>query len=78
MSCRDYVPHCKRFELKLGMRREESLLTNFPKFHGDCITNAMFSQHCCKTYLTDLVYFNTERKFDIAFTFTNLEIFLIK
>ncbi len=43
------------FELKLGMRGEEGLLTNFPKFHGDRATSTMFSQCCHKTKKTDLV-----------------------
>ncbi len=51
----EYVPHCKWFELKLGMRREEGLLTNFPKFHGDHAISTMFLQHCSETYQTDLV-----------------------
>ncbi len=50
-----YVSHCEWFELKLGMCREEGLLTNFPKFHGDHTTSTMFSQSCRKTYRTDLV-----------------------
>ncbi len=45
----------KYFELKLGIRGEKGLLTNFLKFHGDRATSTMFSQHCCKTYLIDLV-----------------------
>ncbi len=56
MSCCEYAPHCEWFELKLGMHGEEGLLANFPKFPGDCATNIMFSQHCCKSYRTDLVY----------------------
>ncbi len=56
MSRRKYVPHCEWLKLKLGMRREEGLLTNFPKFHGDRATSTMFSQHFRKTYRTDLVY----------------------
>ncbi len=51
----EYVPHYKRFELKLGMRGEEGLLMNFPKFHGGCATSTMFSQCCHKTYRTNLV-----------------------
>ncbi len=51
-----YVSHCELYELKLSMHIEEGLLTNFPKFHGDLTTNTMFSQCCCKTYQTDLVY----------------------
>ncbi len=42
MSRHKYVPHCEWFELKLGMCGEEGLLTNFPKFHGDCATSTMF------------------------------------
>ncbi len=34
----------------------EGLLTNFPKFPGDCVTSTMFSQHCRKAYWTDLVH----------------------
>ncbi len=37
------------------MRRKGGLLKNFPEFHGDCATSAMFSQRCRKTYWTDLV-----------------------
>ncbi len=51
----EYVPHCAWFELKLDMHREEDLLTNVPKFDGDCTTSTMFSQRCRKTYRTDLV-----------------------
>ncbi len=54
-SHREYVPHCERFELKLGMRVEEGLLNTFPKFHGDRATSTMFSQRCNKTYRSDLV-----------------------
>ncbi len=50
MSCCAYVAYCERFELKLGMRGEEGLLTNFPKLHGDRATSTMFSQHCHNTY----------------------------
>ncbi len=50
-----YVPHCEWVELKLGIRGEEGLLTNFPKFHGNHATSTMFSQHCRKTYRTDFV-----------------------
>ncbi len=46
---------CERFELKLGMRGDKGLLTNFPKFHEDHATSTMFSQRCRKTYWTDLV-----------------------
>ncbi len=55
MSCHEYVPHCEQFELKLGMRREEGLLTNFSKFHGDYATSTMFLRLCPKTYQTDPV-----------------------
>ncbi len=51
----EYVPPCEWFELKFGMCGEESLLTNLSKFHGDRAASTMFSQHCCKTYWTDLV-----------------------
>ncbi len=54
-SLREYVPHCKRFELKFCMRGEEGLLTSFPKFYGDRATSSMFSQCCRKTYRIDLV-----------------------
>ncbi len=52
---REYVPHYEWFELKLGMRGEEGLLMNFPKFHGDHATSTMFSQCYGKTYQTNLV-----------------------
>ncbi len=42
--------------VKRGMRREEDLSTNFPKFHGDRATSTMFSQYYRKTYQTDLVF----------------------
>ncbi len=42
MSSHKYVPHCERFELKLGMHGEEGLLTNFIKFHRDFATCTMF------------------------------------
>ncbi len=57
-SHREYIPHCEWFKLKLGMHREEGLLTNFPKFHGDHATSTMFSQRCHKTYRTDIVFKN--------------------
>ncbi len=60
MSHHEYVPHCVRFELKLGMRGEEGLLTNFFKFHGDLATSTMFSQRCRKTYRTNLIDTGTE------------------
>ncbi len=56
-SHHEYVPHWEWFELKLGMCREEGLLTNFPKFHVDSTTSTMFSQYCRKTYRTDLVIY---------------------
>ncbi len=56
LSLREYIPHCEPFGLKLGMCGEEGLLTNFPKFNGDRATSTMFSQHCRKTYWTDLVF----------------------
>ncbi len=40
--------------VKLGMRREEGLLMNFPKFHGDRDTSTILSQRYRKTYQTDL------------------------
>ncbi len=52
-----YVSHCEWFELKLGICGEEGLLTNFPKFHLDRTTSAMFLQHCHKTYRTDLIIY---------------------
>ncbi len=55
MSHREYVPHCEWFELKLGMCREEGLLTKCPKCHGDRAASIMFSQCFRKTYQTDLV-----------------------
>ncbi len=55
-SHRKYVPHCERFELKLGMRGDGGLLTYFRKFHVDRATSTMFLQRCRKTYRTDLVY----------------------
>ncbi len=55
-SHREYVPHYKWIKLKLAMRVEKGLLTNFPKFHGDCATSTMFSQRCHKTYRIDLLY----------------------
>ncbi len=60
-SCCEYVPHCEPFELKSGMREEGALLTNIFKFHGDCATSTMFSQHCRKIYQTDLVLQNFKK-----------------
>ncbi len=37
-----YIPLYEQFELKLGMRGREHLLTNFPKFHRDHATSTMF------------------------------------
>ncbi len=54
-SHREYVPHWERFELKLGTCREEGLLTNFPKFHGDRSSSTTFPQRCLKTYQTEFV-----------------------
>ncbi len=54
-SHHEYVPHCERFELKLGVCGKEALLTNFSKFHRDRATSTMFSHRCRKTYRTDLV-----------------------
>ncbi len=54
-SCREYVPHCEQFELKLDMRGEEGSFMNFPKCHGDRATSTMFLQFCHKIYWTDLV-----------------------
>ncbi len=54
-SYREYVPHCERFELKIGMRGEEGLLTNFPKFHGGCATSStgqILSNICNKALLS--------------------------
>ncbi len=55
ISRREYVPHREQSELKVGICREEGVLTNFHKFHEDRTTSTIFSQHCRKTYRTDLV-----------------------
>ncbi len=72
MSRCEYIPYCEWFELKLGMRREEGLLTNFPKFHEDRATDTMFSQRCRKTYRTDLVCGLTWVKIQVYHNFQQL------
>ncbi len=54
---RKYMPHCEQFELKLGMRREEGLLTNFPKFHGDGATSTCFRNAVTKLTGQTLYFF---------------------
>ncbi len=56
MSHGEYVPQCEQFELKLGMRKEEGLLTNFPRFYGERTTSTMFLQRCRKTYWMDIEF----------------------